>query len=57
VADRMEEQPADFFERVRQGYADLAATHPDRIKVVSARGSVEETEAAIWNQVTSAFSL
>ncbi len=57
VADRMEEQPADFFERVRQGYTDLAAAHPDRVKIVSARGSVEETETAIWNQVAQTFGL
>jgi dTMP kinase len=57
VADRMEEQPVDFFERVRKGYADLAAAHPERVKVVSAQGSVEETEAAIWAQVAGMFSL
>ena len=55
VADRMEEQPAEFFERVRQGYAELAASHPDRVKVVPAHGSVEETEAAIWEQVARTF--
>jgi dTMP kinase len=57
MADRMEEQPAEFFERVRQGYADLAAAHPERVKIVSARRSVEETEAAIWQQVVQTFSL
>ena len=57
VADRMEEQPADFFERVRKGYADLAQAHPDRIKIVPANGSVEETAAAIWDQVAKVFSI
>src|SRR5438105_14997751 len=27
--DRMEQEPADFYERVRQGYRDLAAREPD----------------------------
>ena len=57
VADRMEEQPADFFERVRHGYAELAKAHPERVKIVAAHGNVEETETAIWSQVTKTFSL
>jgi dTMP kinase len=55
VADRMEEQPADFFERVRQGYADLAKSYPDRVKIVPAHGNVEETAQAIWRQVAQMF--
>jgi dTMP kinase len=57
VADRMEEQPADFFERVRQGYADLANDHPERVKILSAHGNVEETAGAIWTQVARTFGL
>jgi dTMP kinase len=55
--DRMEDQPADFFARVRQGYADLAASHPERVKIVPAHGNVDETAAAIWEQVGKTFSL
>jgi dTMP kinase len=55
VADRMEEQPADFFDRVRQGYADLAKAHPERVKIIPAHGNVEETAAVIWKQVTDTF--
>ncbi len=57
VADRMEEQPADFFERVRHGYAKLAQAHPERVKIISAHGNVEETEAAIWTQVAKTFAI
>ncbi len=57
VADRMEEQPADFFERVRNGYAKLAQAHPERVKIVSAHGNVEETETAIWAQVAKTFAI
>jgi len=55
--DRMEQESADFFARVRQGYADLAKAHPDRIKVVPAHGNVEETASAIWSQVAKTFSI
>ena len=55
--DRMEDEPADFFERVRKGYADLAQAHPDRVKIVSAQGNVDETAEAIWEQVGKTFQL
>jgi dTMP kinase len=57
VADRMEEQPADFFDRVRQGYAHLAQAHPDRVKIVPAHGDVEETSEAIWAKVAKVFGV
>jgi len=57
VADRMEEQPADFFERVRHGYAQLAQAHPERVKIISAHGNVEETSGAIWKQVAKTFAI
>jgi dTMP kinase len=55
--DRMEQESADFFARVRQGYANLAQAHPDRVKIVPAHGNLDETAAAIWEQVAKAFSL
>jgi dTMP kinase len=55
--DRMEQESADFFARVRQGYADLAQEHPERVKIVPAQGSLDETAAAIWEQVAKTFSV
>ena len=55
--DRMEAEPVDFFERVRQGYLDVAKEHPQRVKIVSAAGTIEETSAAVWKEVVHAFSL
>jgi dTMP kinase len=55
--DRMEEEAPDFFERVRKGYREVARLHPHRVKIVSADGTVEETAAAIWKQVTATFHL
>ena len=55
--DRMEAEPVDFFERVRHGYLDLAKAHPQRIKIVSAAGTIDQTAAAVWKEVSSAFKL
>jgi dTMP kinase len=55
--DRMEAEPADFFQRVRAGYQAIAQAHPQRVKIVSAGGSIEETSEAIWKVVAGAFSL
>ncbi|MCE0497245.1 MAG: dTMP kinase [Methylacidiphilales bacterium] len=55
--DRMEAEPVDFFERVRQGYLDVAKEQPQRVKIVSAAGTIEETAVAVWKEVAHAFSL
>ncbi|HUB67018.1 MAG TPA: dTMP kinase [Candidatus Methylacidiphilales bacterium] len=55
--DRMEAEPVDFFERVRQGYLEVAQAHLERVKIVSAAGTVDETAAAVWKEVAHAFSL
>ena len=55
--DRMEAEPLEFFQRVRQGYADVAKAHPSRVKIVSAAGNVEETAEVIWNEVAKAFQI
>lgn len=52
VADRMEQQPAEFYQRVREGYLELAAAEPERICVIDASGSVGEVAAAIWGIVS-----
>jgi dTMP kinase len=46
--DRMESQPPEFFEKVRQGYLQLAAAEPGRIKVVDAGATPEAVHEAIW---------
>jgi dTMP kinase len=55
--DRMEAEPVDFFERVRQGYFEVAKAHPARVKIVSAAGSIDETAQAVWKEVAKAFGL
>src|SRR5204863_7025744 len=41
-ADRMEQQPAEFYERVREGYRDLAAHEPKRIVMIDGSSDVDE---------------
>ena len=55
IYDRMEAEPVDFFERVRQGYLDVAQAHPNRVKIVSAAGTIDETADAVWREVAKAF--
>jgi dTMP kinase len=40
--DRMEEQPAEFYETVRRGYLNLALNCPDRIRLLDAAKPEEE---------------
>ena len=49
--DRFEEADRDFFRRVEQGYDEIAAREPTRIKVINATRSIEEVGAAVWGAV------
>jgi thymidylate kinase len=51
IRDRMEEADRTFFERVAKGYEAIAAAEPERIKVISAVGTIEEIHSAIWRVV------
>jgi dTMP kinase len=55
--DRMEAQPAEFFERVREGYKALAEAEPERVRLIDASGSADEVEQLIWSLVCNVFSL
>ena len=47
VPDRFEAQPAEFFRRVAQGYADRASAAPQRF----ARIDAAQERAAVWQQI------
>jgi len=55
--DRMEQQPAEFYERVREGYRELAAGEPSRIVMVDGSLDVDEIEKQIWETLCSRFSV
>lgn len=46
-ADRFERETVEFFERVREGYLELAADEPERIRVVDALRPPGEVQAEI----------
>jgi dTMP kinase len=56
-ADRMEQQPAEFYERVREGYRELATHEPKRTVMIDGSGDVDEIERQIWKTLCSRFSV
>ena len=51
--DRMESQPQSFFEKVRQGYLDVAQAEPARVKIIDASASPEAVHENIWKVITA----
>jgi dTMP kinase len=49
--DRMDEETAEFHNRVRQAYLQLAKTFPNRIRIIDGRGRLEEVAARVWTAV------
>jgi len=56
-ADRMEQQPAEFYVRVREGYRQLAAQEPSRIVLLDGSRDPDEIETEIWKTLCSRFSV
>ena len=47
LLDRFEREQADFFERVRSGYKDRAASDPQRVRIIDSSRSVADIEKEI----------
>ena len=56
-ADRMEQEPAEFYERVRQAYRQLAADEPSSVILIDGLRSEDEIEDEIWSATRCAASL
>jgi len=56
-ADRMEQKPMEFYERVRKGYRELAAHELNRIVLIDGSDDIEEIEKQIWKTLSSRFSV
>lgn len=56
-ADRMEQQPVEFYERVCEGYRELATYEPKRVVLIDGSGDVDEIEKEIWKTLCSRFSV
>jgi dTMP kinase len=50
-ADRLEAEPADFHERVREGFLAQARAHPDRYLVLDATQSPAELSIQIQDRL------
>ena len=55
-ADRMEQQPAEFYERVREAYRELAIHEPERVVLITGSDAVDAIENLIWRTLRSRFS-
>lgn len=53
--DRLDAEGLDFYNRVRQGYLQLAADFPDRIKVIDSSGSIAESRRQVADTLDSIF--
>jgi dTMP kinase len=53
--DRMEQQPAEFYERVREGYRALAKREPSRVVLIDGSRTADEIEIEIWKILASRF--
>ena len=51
--DRLDLESSDFHSRVREGYAHIAESEPDRFKRIDATGSVEEIRDKIYDCLES----
>jgi dTMP kinase len=49
--DRMEGQPAAFFDAVRAGYLALADNNPNRVRLLDAAGSIDSLAERIWQEI------
>lgn len=53
--DRLDAEDLAFYERVREGYLELAELHPDRFHVISSAGSIEETTTRLETALQIVF--
>jgi len=52
---RFEEEAMDFHQRVREAYRSLAATYPQRIRVVDAAGPVDQVHGRVLTVLKKTF--
>jgi dTMP kinase len=49
--DRMEEADRAFFERVEEGFMAIAASEPQRVRMIDATHGVEAVSWGVWEAV------
>ncbi|PYL07929.1 MAG: dTMP kinase [Verrucomicrobia bacterium] len=53
--DRMEQQPTQFYERVRGGYREIAEREPNRVVLLDGAQPADKIDNEIWKTVCSRF--
>jgi dTMP kinase len=53
--DRMEQEPDEFYERVREAYRELVAREPNRVALIDGSRDVDDVEREIWETLSSRF--
>jgi dTMP kinase len=51
TTDRLDSEDAEFHNRVRNAYLEIAKSEPERFRVIDARGSVQETHESVMDIV------
>jgi dTMP kinase len=54
-ADRIELEEREFHERLRKGYLEIAASEPERVKIIDAMQTPEKVAEDIWNTYLTKF--
>jgi dTMP kinase len=54
--DRLDQEPVEFHERVRQAYLDVAAREPQRFRIIPSAGPVENTFDLMIRAVRDLFN-
>ena len=49
--DRLDREKVEFHERVRDAYLEIAQANPNRVRVIDARGSAQETHELVMGIV------
>ncbi|MBN2706071.1 MAG: dTMP kinase, partial [Deltaproteobacteria bacterium] len=57
VADRFERRRLDFHEAVRRGFLTLAASEPERMRIIDASCGIEAIHASVWREFVKKYAL
>lgn len=55
--DRMEQQPPEFYEAVRNAYRELAGREPDRVILIDGSQPADKIDNQIWDMLAKRFSV
>lgn len=53
--DRMEQEPTEFYEQVREAYRQLAKHEPNRVVLIDGTQSPDKIDNEIWKTISSRF--